>query len=202
MTLHNCFDCAAIVADSAIELYEICLPHTYIVCSFALFFYPFLTLDSHCITLLTKGKIYDKLLNDFTLQSGQRDVTISDSQIRHLAVAFVERMKKCHIQTKIIASDTNSTKVEVTVEHVNFDSLGNDSVFQNELRRRVQNVNDMEQRQSIVIDALIEYIPEMPTEGTRSFTVECEYDQGKREWVIKYPDSVMSIFITTVMQGW
>jgi len=47
LTLHNCFDCAIIVADSAIELYEICLPHTYILCSFALFFYPFLTLDSH-----------------------------------------------------------------------------------------------------------------------------------------------------------
>jgi len=35
------FDCATIVADSAIELYEICLPHTYILCSFALFVYPF-----------------------------------------------------------------------------------------------------------------------------------------------------------------
>ena len=47
LTLHDCFNCATIVADSAIELYEICLPHTYILCSFALFFYPFLTLDSH-----------------------------------------------------------------------------------------------------------------------------------------------------------
>ena len=47
LTLHYCFDCATIVTDSAIELYEICLPHTYILCSFALFFYPFLTLDSH-----------------------------------------------------------------------------------------------------------------------------------------------------------
>lgn len=41
LTLHNCFDCATIVAGSAIELDEICLPHTYILCSFALFFYPF-----------------------------------------------------------------------------------------------------------------------------------------------------------------
>jgi hypothetical protein len=47
LALHYCFDCATIVTDSAIELYEICLPHTYILCSFALFFYPFLTLDSH-----------------------------------------------------------------------------------------------------------------------------------------------------------
>ena len=38
LTLRYCFDCATIVADSAIELYEICLPHTYILCSFALFF--------------------------------------------------------------------------------------------------------------------------------------------------------------------
>ena len=45
-----CFNYATIVADSAIECYEICLPHTYILYSFALFFYPLLlllTLDSH-----------------------------------------------------------------------------------------------------------------------------------------------------------
>ena len=47
LTLCCGFYCAIMVADSAIELYEICLPHTYILCSFALFFYPFLTLDSH-----------------------------------------------------------------------------------------------------------------------------------------------------------
>ena len=47
LALHYCFDCATIVTDSAIELYEICLPHTYIFCSFALFFHLFLTLDSH-----------------------------------------------------------------------------------------------------------------------------------------------------------
>ena len=50
LTLHYCFNCAAIVADSAIGCSEICLPHTYILCSFALFFYPlfiFSTLDSH-----------------------------------------------------------------------------------------------------------------------------------------------------------
>ena len=34
------FNCATIVADSAIELYENCLPHSYILCSFALSFYP------------------------------------------------------------------------------------------------------------------------------------------------------------------
>jgi len=39
LTLHDCIDCAAIVADSAIELDEICLPHSYLLCSFALFFY-------------------------------------------------------------------------------------------------------------------------------------------------------------------
>ena len=52
LTLHYRFNCATIVADSAIECYEICLPHTYILYSFALFFYPFLlllTLDSHYI---------------------------------------------------------------------------------------------------------------------------------------------------------
>ncbi len=32
------------LTDSAIEFYEICLPHTYILCSFALFVYPFLLL--------------------------------------------------------------------------------------------------------------------------------------------------------------
>ena len=47
LTLHYRFDCATIVANSAIELNEICLPHIYILCSFALFFYLFLTLDSH-----------------------------------------------------------------------------------------------------------------------------------------------------------
>lgn len=46
LTLHYCFDCTTIVIDSSIELYEICLPCTYILCSFA-FFHPFLTLDSH-----------------------------------------------------------------------------------------------------------------------------------------------------------
>ena len=40
LTLQYTFDCATIVADSAIEGYEICLPHTYILCSFVLFFYP------------------------------------------------------------------------------------------------------------------------------------------------------------------
>ena len=39
---HYRFNCATIVTDSATECYEICLPHTYIFCSFALFFYPFL----------------------------------------------------------------------------------------------------------------------------------------------------------------
>ena len=51
LTLHYRFYCATIVADSAIEYYEICLPHTYILYSFALFFYPLLlllNLDSHC----------------------------------------------------------------------------------------------------------------------------------------------------------
>ena len=50
LTLHYRFNCATIVADSAIECYEICLPRTYILYSFALFFHPFLyilTLDSH-----------------------------------------------------------------------------------------------------------------------------------------------------------
>ena len=42
LTLHYRFNCATIIADSAIECYEICLPHTYILYSFALFFYPFL----------------------------------------------------------------------------------------------------------------------------------------------------------------
>ena len=40
LTLHYTFDCATIVADSAIECYEICLPHTHILSPFALFFYP------------------------------------------------------------------------------------------------------------------------------------------------------------------
>lgn len=50
LTLHYTFDCATIVAGSAIEGYEICLPHTYIPSSFALFFYHlfiFSTLDSY-----------------------------------------------------------------------------------------------------------------------------------------------------------
>ena len=44
LTLHYGFDRVAIVAHSTIEFY---LPHTYILCPFTLFFYPFLTLDSH-----------------------------------------------------------------------------------------------------------------------------------------------------------
>ncbi len=44
LTLRYRFDCATIVADSALELDEICLPHTFILCSFALFFYPFFQL--------------------------------------------------------------------------------------------------------------------------------------------------------------
>ena len=40
LTLHHCFYCAMMVAYSAIEGYEICLPHTYILFPFALFFYP------------------------------------------------------------------------------------------------------------------------------------------------------------------
>ena len=40
LALHYRFNCATIVTDSAIELDEICSPHTYILCSFALFFYP------------------------------------------------------------------------------------------------------------------------------------------------------------------
>ncbi len=50
LALRYRFNCATIVADGAIERYEICLPHTYIFYSFALFIYPlfkFLTLDSH-----------------------------------------------------------------------------------------------------------------------------------------------------------
>ncbi len=44
MTLHYHFNCATIIADSAIEPYEICLPYIYILYSFALFVYPFLLL--------------------------------------------------------------------------------------------------------------------------------------------------------------
>ena len=40
LTLHDRFYCAMMVANSAIECYEICLPHTYILFLFALFFYP------------------------------------------------------------------------------------------------------------------------------------------------------------------
>ena len=57
LTLRCRFDCATIVADSAIELNEFCLPHTYILCSFALFFYPFLNLDSHLSCLIKKYQI-------------------------------------------------------------------------------------------------------------------------------------------------
>ncbi len=41
LTLYDCIDCATIVIDSAIELYEICFPYTYILCSFALLSAPF-----------------------------------------------------------------------------------------------------------------------------------------------------------------
>ena len=44
LTLCCSFYCAIIIADNAIKLNEICLPHTYILCSFALFGYPFLLL--------------------------------------------------------------------------------------------------------------------------------------------------------------
>lgn len=41
LTLRYRFNCATIVADSAIEFDEICLSHTYIFCSFLLFFHFF-----------------------------------------------------------------------------------------------------------------------------------------------------------------
>ena len=44
LALHFCIYCAILVTDSAIEPYEICLPHTYILGSFALFLYSFLPL--------------------------------------------------------------------------------------------------------------------------------------------------------------
>ena len=47
LTLHFCFYYVTIVTDSAVELDEFCLPHSFILSSFALFFYPFFTLDSH-----------------------------------------------------------------------------------------------------------------------------------------------------------
>jgi len=64
LTLHHCFDYATIVADGAIELDEICLPHTYILSSFALFFYPLFQLliriayngpDTTSASLMTLG---------------------------------------------------------------------------------------------------------------------------------------------------
>ncbi len=44
LALRHGFHRVIMLTDSAIELYEICLPHTYILCSFALFVYPFLLL--------------------------------------------------------------------------------------------------------------------------------------------------------------
>jgi len=40
LTLHYCFDCATIVADSAIELYKICFPHILQIGSLRCFFAP------------------------------------------------------------------------------------------------------------------------------------------------------------------
>ena len=44
LALCHGFHRVIMLTDRTIELYEICLPHTYILCSFALFVYPFLLL--------------------------------------------------------------------------------------------------------------------------------------------------------------
>ncbi|MCI8879795.1 MAG: hypothetical protein HFH28_03640 [Clostridiaceae bacterium] len=44
LALRHGFHRVIMLPDSAIELYEICLPHTNILCSFALFVYTFLLL--------------------------------------------------------------------------------------------------------------------------------------------------------------
>lgn len=54
---HYRFNCATIVTDSATECYEICLPHTYILGSFALFFYSFLILICIYNSVLQKSGV-------------------------------------------------------------------------------------------------------------------------------------------------
>lgn len=164
--------------------------------------------EEYCITLLKNGKIYDKMLDNFNSQNkNKKDITLTSSQIRNLAVACVEKMKKFNIQTKIITSekaitsDSDEAKVEVTVEYINLDVLGKDNIFQDELQKRVKDVYDIEERKSIAIDTVIDYIPEIPVEGTRSFIVDCDYDKKQKKWVLKYPDTVTNILISTMMQG-
>lgn len=156
----------------------------------------------YCVEILKNGKVYDKMLEDFYSQNRMsRDFTLTNSQIRHLTVACIERMKKCYIQTEIVSSDSNESKVKVTVECVNLNSLDKYVNLKDEVERRVKNINDMEQLESVAVDVLIEFIPQMPIEGVRSFTVECIYDQKQRIWKLKYPDVVLNAFISNVMQG-
>lgn len=156
----------------------------------------------YCVEILKNGKVYDKMLEDFYSQNRMsRDFTLTNSQIRHFTVACIERMKKCYIQTEIVSSDSNESKVKVTVECVNLNSLDKYVNLKDEVERRVKNINDMEQLESVAVDVLIEFIPQMPIEGVRSFTVECIYDQKQRIWKLKYPDVVLNAFISNVMQG-
>lgn len=156
----------------------------------------------YCVEILKNGKVYDKMLEDFYSQNRMsRDFTLTNSQIRHFTVACIERMKKCYIQTEIVSSDSNESKVKVTVECVNLNSLDKYVNLKDEVERRVKNINDREQLESVAVDVLIEFIPQVPIEGVRSFTVECIYDQKQRIWKLKYPDVVLNAFISNVMQG-
>ena len=70
LALRHGFHRVIMLPDSAIELYEICLPHTYILCSFALFVYPFL--------LLTRifSIIIDRILLKFPAGSSPTNIRL------------------------------------------------------------------------------------------------------------------------------
>ena len=107
MALRYRFDCATIVADSAIELHEICFPHTYILCSFALFFYPFLNLDSHRQIIPQQSKIYFNF-KDF--------VELENIQTEPLLMEMLAYAKRYQI---LLDGKTGSTALDACISRLN-----------------------------------------------------------------------------------
>ena len=158
--------------------------------------------EKYCAELLTTGKMYDKLVDNLSAENKRsKDVKFSDNQIQRLASACVERIRKCHIQSKVLAINGNDAKVEVTVERVKVDKILNEKNTKEQLLQKTQNIYDMKQKYNIAIDMLIDAIPQAPVDGTKSFTVECNYNQEKKEWTIKYPDGVLRNYFDSALSG-
>ena len=110
MALHYCFDCATIVTDSAVKLYEICLPHTYILCSFALFVYTFLLL------IRIFSIIIDRILFKFPLADAPQinGVTLL---VAELGTEIIALTLCCSFYCAIIIADNAIKLNEICLPH-------------------------------------------------------------------------------------